>query len=256
MKVVILAGGRGSRLSEETISRPKPLVEIGNMPIIWHIMKTYSYYNFNEFIVCSGYKSYMLKEWFVNCFLHTSDICVDLSKNKVEILNDTKKENWKISIIDTGLDTQTGGRIKRIEKYVNETFMLTYGDGLSNINLNELVSFHKKHGKLATVTAVQPVGRFGVLDLENEKVKKFLEKPPGDNTWINGGFFVLEPNIFNYIEGDLTIWEREPLEKLAIDGELMAYKHSGFWRPMDKLKDRLDLEELWNSGKAPWKIWK
>lgn len=254
MKVAILAGGLGTRLSEETSVRPKPLVEIGGVPMIWHIMKTYSHYGFNDFVVCLGYKGYMIKEWFANYFLHNSDVSIDLKANKMEILN-SKSENWRVTLIDTGMDTQTGGRVKKIEKYVGGTFMLTYGDGLSDINISSLVSFHKKHGKSATVTAVQPPGRFGVLNIEDDAVRAFSEKPAGDGVWINGGFFVLEPDIFDYIKGDSTAWEREPLERLAAENKLMAYKHPGFWKPMDKLRDKQELEEMWASGKAPWKIW-
>lgn len=254
MKVVILAGGLGTRLSEETAIKPKPLVEIGAMPMIWHIMKTYSHYGFNDFVVCLGYKGYMIKEWFANYSLHKSDITIDLKKNKVEVL-DNKSEDWRITLVDTGIKTETGGRIKLVKKHLDGTFMLTYGDGVSDINIKELVSFHKKHGKAATITAVQPPGRFGALELEGEKVKDFLEKPAGDGAWINGGFFVLEQEAFDYIKGDSTVWEREPLEGLARDGKLMAFKHSGFWKPMDKLKDKMELESAWESGSAPWKVW-
>ncbi len=255
MKVVILAGGLGTRLSEETVVRPKPMVEIGGMPILWHIMKTYSHYGFNDFVVCLGYKGYVIKEWFANYFLHKSDVTINLKTNKVEVL-DTKSEDWKVTLIDTGADTMTGGRVKRAEKYVDGTFMLTYGDGLADVNVKDLAAFHKKKGKAATVTAVQPPGRFGALDLEGDSVKRFLEKPPGDNAWINGGFFVLEPEVFDYVKGDETFWEREPLENLASRGKLAAFLHRGFWKPMDKLKDKTDLDELWASGKAPWKVWK
>ncbi|MFA5076876.1 MAG: glucose-1-phosphate cytidylyltransferase [Candidatus Micrarchaeia archaeon] len=254
MKTIILAGGLGTRLSEETSVRPKPMVEIGGMPILWHIMKTYSHYGFNEFVVCLGYKGYMIKEWFANYFLHRSDITIDLKSNKMEV-HDTHSEDWKVTLVDTGLETQTGGRVKKVQKYIDGAFMLTYGDGLSDINIRDLVQFHKKHGKPATVTAVQPPGRFGVLNIEGESVKNFSEKPKGDGVWINGGFFVLEPAVFDYIKGDETAWEREPAEKLSAEGGMMAYRHSGFWKPMDKLRDKNDLEELWVSGKAPWKVW-
>ncbi len=257
MKVVILAGGFGTRLSEETHLKPKPMVEIGGKPILWHIMKIYSAYGFNEFIICLGYKGYMIKEFFANYFLYMADVTIDLSNNSIEVHN-AKAEPWKVTLVDTGLYTQTGGRIKRIKSYVgNETFMLTYGDGVADVNIKELLEFHKKHGKLATVTAVQPPGRFGGLILNGgEKVLDFREKPKGDGAWINGGFFVLEPGVFDYIKGDDTPWEAEPLQNLARNGELMAYKHKGFWQCMDTLRDKNYLEKLWNSGKAPWKIWK
>jgi glucose-1-phosphate cytidylyltransferase len=259
MKVVILAGGLGTRLSEETISIPKPMISIGEKPIIWHIMKIYSHYGFNEFLILGGYKCYIIKEYFVNYFVHQSDITIDLVKNDIEIL-DSKSEPWKVTIIDTGLDTLTGGRIKRAEKYLkDESFLLTYGDGISNINIDELIQFHRKHGRSITMTAVQPEGRFGAVefDINSDRVHRFIEKPRGDGAWINGGFFVCEPSIFDYINfGDQTIWERTPLEKLAQKGELFAYKHFGFWKPMDTLRDKIQLEELWQNNKAPWKIWK
>jgi len=255
MKVVILAGGFGTRLSEETEIKPKPMVEIGGKPILWHIMKIYSSFGFNDFIICLGYKGYVIKEYFANYFLHMSDVTIDLKNNKIEIHN-VKSEPWRVTLVDTGLNTMTGGRIKRIQQYVaDETFMLTYGDGLGNININELLEFHRKHGKYATITAVQPTGRFGALKLKGNQVLAFKEKPKGDGGWINGGFFVLEPEIFNYIEGDETVWEKEPLENLAKDGQLMAYKHKGFWKPMDTLRDKRELESLWQSGNPPWKIW-
>jgi len=257
MKVVILAGGFGTRLSEETDIKPKPMIEIGEKPILWHIIKIYSYYGFNDFIICLGYKGYIIKEYFSNYFLHQSDVTMDLEKNSMEI-HQSKAEPWKITLVDTGLNTMTGGRIKRVQKYINdETFMLTYGDGVGSINISELFEFHKKHNKFATVTAVQPSGRFGALNLDKQaNVLSFQEKPKGDNAWINGGFFVLEPKIFDYIEGDETLWERKPVENLAKDGELIAYKHSGFWHAMDTLRDKNYLEQLWKSGQAPWKIWK
>ncbi len=255
MKVVILAGGFGTRLSEETDIKPKPMVEIGGKPILWHIMKIYSAYGFNDFIICLGYKGYIIKEYFANYFLHTADVTIDLKSNQIEVHN-VKAEPWRVTLVDTGLNTMTGGRIKRVRDFIgNETFMLTYGDGVGDINIEKLLEFHKSHGKYATLTAVQPSGRFGALDLENEKVKAFKEKPKGDGAWINGGFFVLEPEIFDYIEGDQTIWEREPLENLAKDGQLMAYKHTGFWKPMDTLRDKRELEALWQSGDPPWKVW-
>ena len=257
MKVVILAGGIGSRISEESVVRPKPLIEIGGMPIIWHIMKIYSSYGFKDFIICCGYKGYIIKEYFSNLFLHQSDITFDLEKNKMEI-HSSVSEKWKVTLVDTGIETMTGGRIKRIEKYVNnETFMLTYGDGVANVDINLLLKAHSESGKFATVTAVQPIGRFGALGInEMNEVESFFEKPKGDGSWINGGFFVCEPQIFNYIENDSTIWEHSPLEKLAKEAQLQAFKHKGFWKPMDTLKDKQDLNEYWEKGIAEWKIWK
>lgn len=256
MKVVILAGGLGTRLSEETEIRPKPMVEIGGMPILWHIMKIYSSQGFNEFIICLGYKGFLIKEYFANYFLHLSDVTIKLSTGKIEV-HDCKSEDIKMTLIDTGIQTQTGGRIKRIGKYIgNESFMLTYGDGLANINIVDLLNFHRKNKKLATVTTVSPPGRFGALLLgKNSEVIKFEEKPLSDGGWINGGFFILEPEVLNYIKDDNTYWEREPMVNLASDGQLSAYKHEGFWKPMDTLRDKTELENLWNSGKAPWKIW-
>jgi glucose-1-phosphate cytidylyltransferase len=255
MKVVILAGGFGTRLSEETDIKPKPMVEIGNKPILWHIMKIYSTYGFNDFIICLGYKGYIIKEFFANYFLHMSDITINLEDNSIKV-HSVKTEPWKVTLVDTGLNTMTGGRIKRVQKYIgNETFMLTYGDGVADINIKKLIEFHKKHGKYATVTAVQPSGRFGALEIEGEKVISFKEKPKGDGSWINGGFFVLEPEIFDYIEGDDTIWEEKPLENLAKDGQLMAFKHEGFWKAMDTLRDKRELEALWQSKNPPWRIW-
>lgn len=257
MKVVILAGGLGTRLSEETDLKPKPMVEIGGKPILWHIMKIYSFYGFNDFIICCGYKGYLIKEYFANYFLHQADITVDLCRNNIEI-HQSKAEPWKITLVDTGLNTMTGGRIKRIQKYVNGTFMLTYGDGVGEVNIKQLYDFHKDSKKAATVTVVQPSGRFGAIqfDLKDEdKVSSFQEKPKGDGAWINGGFFVCEPSVFDYIEDDTTIWERRPLELLATSRELAAYKHYGFWRPMDTLRDKIELEEMWNSGNAKWKLW-
>ena len=255
MKVVILAGGLGTRLSEETDIKPKPMVEIGGYPILWHIMKLYSHYGFNDFIICLGYKGYVIKEYFLNFFYHNSDLTIDLSNNQIEITA-KRSEKWKIALVDTGLSTMTGGRIKRIQTYIDSTFLLTYGDGVSDINIPVLLNFHKEHGKLATVTAVQPLGRFGSLSINsNAEVSSFQEKPLGDGSWVNGGFFVLEPGIFKYIYGDESIWEREPLEKITKDNELVAYKHYGFWKSMDTLRDKLELESLWQSGNAPWKIW-
>ena len=257
MKVVILAGGLGTRLSEETALRPKPMVEIGGMPIIWHIMKLYSYFGFNDFVICCGYKGYYIKEYFANYFLHQADVTIDLCENSVSV-HKSNAEPWKITLVDTGVNTMTGGRIKRIQSFVKEeTFMLTYGDGVSDVNINDLLNFHKKSGKYATLTAVQPSGKFGAIDLnETGKVLSFHEKPKGDSAWINGGFFVLEPKIFDYIEGDDTIWERSPLENLTKDQQLNAFKHNGFWKPMDTLRDKSELENFWNTGNAAWKLWK
>jgi len=258
MKVVILAGGFGTRLSEETTNLPKPMVNIGDKPILWHIMKIYSSYGFNEFIVLGGYKCYIIKEYFFNYFMHQSDVVFNIKANTMEVLSN-ETEPWKVTILDTGINTLTGGRIKRAEKYLmNEPFMLTYGDGVANIDIEKLLLFHKKHGKSITMTAVQPEGRFGAMELgEGDSVNSFMEKPKGDGSWINGGFFVCEPMIFNYLtEGDQTVWERKPLEDMAKDGELFAYKHYGFWKPMDMLRDKIQLEELWIKENAPWKIWK
>ncbi len=257
MKVVILAGGLGTRLSEETDLKPKPMVEIGGKPILWHIMKIYSHYGFNDFIICCGYKGFLIKKYFADYFLNQSDVTIDLSSNKMELIN-LQTEPWKVTLADTGLNTLTGGRIKRIEKYIgNERFMLTYGDGLSDVNIPKLLEFHIKNAKLATLLAVKPSGRFGAVELnETNLVSKFQEKPRGDGAFINGGFFVLEPKIFDYIlEGDESIWERAPLEGIARDKQLMAFPHTGFWRPMDTLRDKIELEEMWNSKKCDWKIW-
>jgi glucose-1-phosphate cytidylyltransferase len=257
MKVVILAGGMGTRLSEETDLKPKPMVEIGGRPILWHIMQIYSNHGFNDFIICCGYKGYMIKEYFANYFIHQADITVDLGKNSIEV-HKSKAEPWKITLVDTGLNTMTGGRIKRIQEYIgNKSFMLTYGDGVSNVNIRSLVDFHRNTGKMATVTAVQPTGRFGAISLTEEyTVKSFTEKPAAYGAWVNGGFFVLESGIFDYIkEEDATVWEKAPLEDLANDNQLAAFKHTGFWRPMDTLRDRIELDNMWNTGKAEWKIW-
>jgi len=257
MKVVILAGGFGTRLSEETSNLPKPMVNIGDKPILWHILKIYSSFGFNDFVILGGYKCYVIKEYFANYFMHQSDVSFDLKSNKMEIMNN-ETEPWKVTILDTGLHTLTGGRLKRAEKYLSgEPFMLTYGDGVANIDIAKLIAFHKMHGKALTMTAVQPEGRFGAMEVgQNDAVENFIEKPKGDGSWINGGFFVCEPQIFDYIiDGDLSIWERKPLENMAIDGELFAYKHHGFWKPMDMLRDKMQLDELWLNGKAPWKLW-
>ena len=257
MKVVILAGGIGSRLSEETDLKPKPMVEIGEKPILWHIMKIYSSYGFNDFVVCLGYKGYMIKEYFANYFLHSADATIDLEKNQIEVLG-SKAEPWRVTLIDTGLNTMTGGRIKRVQKYINdEPFMLTYGDGLVDVNIKDLLAFHRKKRKIATLTAIQPSARFGAVDVdEKHNVLSFQEKPKGDGLWVNGGFFVLEPKVFSYIKDDNSIWERESLAKLSLDKEVNAYKHFGFWKCMDTLRDKRELEHLWKTEKAPWKVWK
>jgi glucose-1-phosphate cytidylyltransferase len=258
MKVVILAGGFGTRISEETHIKPKPMIEIGDKPILWHIMKIYSSYGFNDFVICLGYKSHNIKEYFSNYMLNHSDITFDFQSENRCIIHQNSTEPWKVTLVETGLNTLTGGRIKRIQDYIgNNPFMLTYGDGVGDVNIKELVEFHKSHGKLATVTATQPKGRFGALSLSSDqKVEKFQEKLQGDGGWINAGFFVLQPKVFNYLNnGDQTIFEKEPLEKLAEDSQLMAFKHTGFWQPMDTLKDKRYLQELWDSNKAPWKIW-
>lgn len=257
MKVLILAGGLGTRLSEETDTMPKPMVQIGGKPILWHIMNIYSTYGFNDFIILLGYKGYYIKEYFANYFLHQSDITIDMQNGKIEVLNNSS-EPWKVTLLDTGLTSMTGGRVKRAQDVIgNEPFMLTYGDGVSDININELVNFHKSHGKAMTITSAQPDGRFGALNIEdNNQVTNFLEKPKGDGGWINAGFCICEPKVFNYItKGDHTVFEQEPLINLAKDGELFTFKHKGFWKPMDTLKDKNDLNELWNNNRAPWKIW-
>ena len=257
MKVVILAGGFGTRISEESQLIPKPMIQIGERPILWHIMKLYSFYGFNEFIICCGYKQHIIKEWFANYYLHTSDITLDFTSADRKTIDNDMTEPWKVTLIDTGLHTMTGGRIKRIQKYVgNETFMLTYGDGVADIDINALIKFHQNNGRFATLTAVQPPPRFGLANINaNNEVLSFVEKPIGNGSWINGGFFVLEPKIFDLIDGDEMIWEKEPLESLAVQNQLMAFKHYGFWRPMDTLRDKNILEDLWNSEKAPWKRW-
>lgn len=256
MKVVLLAGGLGTRLSEETSVKPKPMVEVGDKPILWHIMKTYSAYGFNEFIICLGYKGYYIKEYFANYFLHQSDVTIDLAKNVIET-HESQAEPWKITLVDTGFSSMTGGRIKRIQKHVgNEPFLLTYGDGVGNVDIRRLIEHHHNNKKMLTVTAVQPSGRFGALNIDDGNlVTSFFEKPKGDGAWINGGYFVCEPEVFNHIEGDDTVWEKEPMEEIARKGEMVAFKHNGFWKPMDTLRDKHELETEWNSGKAPWKIW-
>ena len=256
MKAVILAGGLGTRISEETIVKPKPMIEVGGKPILWHIMKIYSFHGINEFIICCGYKGYIIKEYFANYFLHQSDITFDMSNNEMKI-HQERAEPWKVTLIDTGENTMTGGRIKRIKSYLNEgeDFCLTYGDGLANIDIGKLVSFHKTHGKIATLSAIYPPGRFGALEITENQVTSFCEKPRGDGALINGGYFVLKSNALDYIKGDATIWEQEPLNNLATDGELMSFKHEDFWQPMDTLRDKHYLEELWKTSKAPWKLW-
>jgi len=257
MKVVILAGGFGTRISEESHLKPKPMIEIGGRPILWHIMKTYSHYGFNDFVVCLGYKGYCIKEYFAHYFLHEADVTFDFRMSNQQFIHNHHAEPWKVTLVNTGLNTLTGGRVKRVQQYIgNEPFMLTYGDGVGNVDIGKLVESHKYHGKLATVTSVQPLGRFGALDLtEDNIVQGFQEKPQGDGGWINGGFFVLEPEVFDYIEGDSSIFERGPMEKLAKDNQLVAYKHSGFWQPMDTMRDKDYLEDLWQKNKAPWKMW-
>jgi glucose-1-phosphate cytidylyltransferase len=256
MKAIILAGGLGTRISEETDHKPKPMIEIGGMPILWHILKHYSVHGINDFIICCGYKGYVIKEYFANYFLHMSDVTFDMTKNKMEVHNQNA-EPWMVTLVDTGEKTMTGGRLKRVYDYVKneECFCMTYGDGVSDVNVTKLLAFHKSLNVKATLTAVFPPGRFGALDIEGEKVNSFREKPQGDGSLINGGFFVLSPKVMDYIIDDQTTWEREPMEKLADNGELAAFQHHGFWRPMDTLRDKNYLEELWNDGSAPWKTW-
>lgn len=254
-KAVILAGGYGTRISEESHLKPKPMIEIGGRPLLWHILKGYAAQGVTEFVICGGYKEYVIKEYFSNYFLHMTDVTFDTSRNEMEI-HHRRADPWRVTVVDTGLDTMTGGRLKRVREYVgDETFCMTYGDGLSDVDIRALVEFHSRQKRLATVTAVQPAARFGALQIVDERVASFDEKPPGDGTWINGGFFVLEPGIFDYIEGDATIWERAPLERLAHDAQLSAFKHHGFWSSVDTLRDKNHLEEIWASGKAPWKVW-
>lgn len=256
MKVVILAGGLGTRLSEETVLKPKPMVEIGGMPILWHIMKIYSTYGYNDFVICLGYKGYLIKEYFANYFLHKSNVTISLKDNSINV-HEFEAEDWKITLVDTGSDTLTGGRIKRVKQYVeDQTFMLTYGDGVGNVNIGDLVAFHKAHGDYCTVTSAQPSGRFGALNIDhNNRVTSFQEKPKGDGSWINAGFFVCEPAVFDFIDGDETTWEREPMEKMAKQGQMHTFKHSGFWKPMDTLRDKQELEADYISGNAKWKLW-
>jgi glucose-1-phosphate cytidylyltransferase len=257
MKVVILAGGLGSRISEESHLKPKPMIEIGGRPILWHIMKIYSHFGFNDFVVCLGYKGYCIKEYFAHYFLHESDVTFDFSNASQRSIHHHTAEPWRVTLVDTGAETMTGGRVKRVREYLDdEPFMLTYGDGVGNVNIAELVAFHKAHGKLATLTSTQPSGKFGALSMQaGNRVDSFLEKPRGDGSWINAGFFVLQPEVLDMIDEDSTIFEKEPLEGLANRGELMAFKHDGFWQPMDTLRDRNLLEDLWRENSAPWKLW-
>ncbi len=254
MKAVILAGGLGTRISEESASKPKPMIEIGGKPILWHIMKLYSANGINDFVICCGYKGYLIKEYFANYFLHMSDVTIDMVKNSIEV-HEKKAEPWKVTLVDTGESTQTGGRLKRIAEYVDDDFCMTYGDGVGSINIRELIKFHKSHGLLATMTAVQPPGRFGALNIKDNQIQSFLEKPQGDGGWINGGFFVLKPKVFDLIDDDETVWERKPLEGLAKQKQLQAFFHKGFWQPMDTLRDKNHLEDLWVNNQAPWKVW-
>lgn len=255
MKAVILAGGLGTRISEETSARPKPMVEVGGKPILWHIMKGYSAHGINEFIICCGYKGYLIKEYFANYFLHTSDVTFDLQNNTMDV-HQRYAEQWKVTLVDTGESTATGGRLKRVQKYIGDgEFCFTYGDGVSNVDITALIDFHRKQKRLATLTGVQPSGRFGALSLEGDQVASFVEKPQGDGGWINGGFFVLSPKVLDLIGGDGIAWEGAPMQKLAKDGQLSAYLHQGFWQPMDTLRDKNLLEDMWRTGKAPWKVW-
>lgn len=256
MKAVILAGGLGTRISEETTTRPKPMIEIGGKPILWHIMKMYSQHGINDFIICCGYKGYVIKEYFANYFLHMSDVTFDMRSNSMEV-HHKRAEAWTVTLVDTGDESMTGGRLKRVRKYVenDEAFCFTYGDGVSDVNIADTIAFHRQHGKAATLTATFPPGRFGALDIQTNQVMSFKEKPKGDGAMINGGFFVLSPKVLGYLKDDSTTWEQEPLMNLASDGELMAYPHEGFWQPMDTLRDKHYLEALWASGKAPWKNW-
>ncbi len=256
IKAVILAGGLGTRISEETHLKPKPMIEIGGKPILWHLMKIYSSHGINDFIICCGFKGYVIKEYFANYFLHMSDVTFDMTNNKMKV-HQQNSEPWTVTLVDTGEDTQTGGRLKRVASYLKneKAFCFTYGDGLSNVDITKLIQFHEKHGKLATITAIQPPGRYGALNLKNDLVTGFFEKPKGDGGWINGGFFVLSPKCIDYIDSDDMPWELDPLNNIASQGDLMAYEHEGFWQPMDTLREKNLLEELWDSGKAPWKTW-
>lgn len=254
MKAVILAGGYGTRISEETSLRPKPMIEIGGKPILWHIMKIYSAHGIHDFIICLGYKGYVIKEYFANYFLHTSDVTFNMEQNKMEV-HQKYAEPWRVTLVDTGEKTMTGGRLKRIQQFIDEDFCFTYGDGVSDVNITKLISQHRSEKVTATVTAVKPAGRFGAMDLLGNKVRHFQEKPKGDGAWINGGFFVLSPNVFNYLEDDDTVWEQEPMNRLCEENQMSAFLHDGFWQPMDTLREKNHLEELWQSNTAPWKIW-
>jgi glucose-1-phosphate cytidylyltransferase len=255
MKAVILAGGYGTRISEESHMKPKPMIEIGGKPILWHVMKTYSHYGVHDFVICCGYKGYVIKEYFANYFLHMADVTFDMAHNRMEV-HHKFAEPWRVTLVDTGLNTMTGGRLARVKDYVGqETFCLTYGDGVSNVDIGQLIEFHKRHGKRATVTAIQPSARFGSIEFDGDVVSRFEEKPKGDGRWINGGFFVLEPEVFDYLDGDSTVWEQEPMRRLAEDRQLLAHRHHGFWAAMDTLRDKLHLEELWAGGRAPWQVW-
>lgn len=255
MKTVILAGGLGTRISEETTVRPKPLIEIGGRPILWHIMKIYSAHGFNDFIVCLGYKGYAIKEFFANYFMHTSDVTIDLATNRIET-HRNQSEPWKVTLVDTGDQTMTGGRLRRVREYLgDEDFFMTYGDGVGDVDLSQLLAFHRGQGTLATLTATQPPGRFGALHIEDDRVVTFEEKPPGDRAWVNGGFFVCSPKVIDYIDGDATVWEREPLERLASEGQLATFRHRGFWQPVDTIRDKFHLQELWDADAPPWKVW-
>ena len=256
MKAIILAGGLGTRLAEETSLRPKPMVEIGGMPILWHIMKIYSSYGYNDFVICLGYKGYVVKEYFANYFLHMSDVTFDMRNNRMEV-HHKRAEPWRVTVVDTGEDSMTGGRLRQVAEYVKDdtAFCMTYGDGVSDVDISAAIEFHKSHGKAATLTATYPQGRFGALSIEGQQVKQFMEKPKGDGALINGGFFVLSPSVLNYLDSDATAWEQQPLQRLAAEDQLMAFTHNGFWQPMDTLRDKTYLEELWASGQAPWKTW-
>ena len=256
MKAVILAGGYGTRISEESQFKPKPMIEIGGMPILWHILKHYSHYGFHDFVICAGYKQQAIKEWFANYFINTCDVTFDLTQDNKVIVHNRRSEPWKVTVADTGLDTMTGGRIKRIKEHVgNETFFMTYGDGVSDVDLRALLAFHRKHGRLATMTAIPPTNRFGIIDLDGDRVTAFREKSQADASWINGGYMALEPKVLDYIDGDGVMFERQPMERLAADGEMMCFRHTGFWQCMDTLRDKEKLEKLWTDGRAPWKLW-
>ena len=254
MKAVILAGGMGTRISEETVARPKPMIEIGGKPILWHIMKIYAAHGINDFIVCLGYKGYLIKEYFANYFLHQSDVTFDLAENRMEV-HERHAEPWRVTLVDTGEATMTGGRLKRVARFLDDDFCMTYGDGVANVDVRKLIAFHRTQKTLATLTAVQPPGRFGALAMTGNRITSFQEKPQGDGGWINGGFFVLSPKVIDHIADDTTTWEREPMERLARDGQMSAYLHQGFWQPMDTLRDKIQLDGLWQTGKAPWKVW-